>query len=308
VKIGVFGPSSAVAPDLFNKAKSYAESLGHQVYYPIDPSSNYGNGRFLFASDSGPARMQALKELLYDPSVDLIFAARGGSGAIELVSELGVLAKEIRGKPLPRPICLSGFSDFTAVLNTLEPVSKLQLIHGAGFLDGFTYAQRSEERAQNLVNIFEISTGKWTGYQDLKLELINGELKADYIEASFIGGNLSLLSALVGSNNLVSFDSKILFLEEIGEKPHKIHKSLFQLKNAGLLEKLKGVLIGDFTNCRHEKDLGPTYLEVFSSVFKEYDYPVIFGFPAGHAENNLPLPLHRNLRLSLNSLIPIDLD
>ena len=300
MNIGVLGASSPVSPQVFERALKKAESLGHKIICPLDPTVNYGQKTDLFSCGTVESRLNALKELLLNPDVELILAARGGNGAIELVDGIKELKEELKLKPLTRKVCLSGFSDATVLLLALDGVANLQLVHGPSFLNAF-----SEQAPGAFDELEQIVGNRWEGKHPLKLELLCGIKPDAGLICNFTGGNLSVISSLIGSAAMPDLNGRALFLEETGEKPHRIHRALMQLKNSGALDGLKAVLIGDFTDCAHAKGLGPDYLDVLKAVFSEYSYPVFSGYPAGHGDKNYPLPFGRDLKLNLFSIEPI---
>lgn len=300
-KIGIIAASSACSPERYAKATSQAIKLGYELIVPCDPCANYNSKKFLFSSDSVHKRIEALKSLLADSDIKTIFAARGGYGAVELLHELA----KLREHPPSVRTCLSGISDFSAILLCLDQVPNLLTIHGPGFLDAFQNFEEDEMRRISTKHLFEIFEGKWAGYQDLSLTVNSNEGKDSVLRGKLIGGNLSVLAALIGTPFLPDFGGRILFLEETGEKPYKVHRALLQLKQSGIFEKVSGVLLGDFDRCCHSQGLGPDLDDVIDSIFDDFKKPLFRGFPAGHCALNLPLPFGQEIELSATSLTPI---
>ena len=109
---------------------------------------------------------------------------------------------------------------------------------------------------------------------------------------NLVGGNLSVLSSIVGSGYLPDFKGKILFLEETKEEPYRIDRMLTQLKLAGVLQQLNGVAIGKFAKCEAEEPHKAfTYMQVLEQHFKTLTIPVFYGLMTGHIENKLTLPV-----------------
>ena len=116
-----------------------------------------------------------------------------------------------------------------------------------------------------------------------------------------IGGNLSLLIAASGSISDVDYAGKILFIEDVGEYLYAIDRMLYNLKRAGKLSKLAGLVVGAFTDMKdNDIPFGQTVPEIIMAVVSEYSYPVCFDFPAGHIKNNFSLVLGSmvNLRVT----------
>ena len=93
-----------------------------------------------------------------------------------------------------------------------------------------------------------------------------------------------------GTHFDVDPQGKILFLEDIGEKPYQIDRFIWNLKIGGVLESLSGLIVGQFTEYEEDNEIHATVYELIAKAVSEYDYPVIFDFPAGHIDNNQPLP------------------
>lgn len=300
MKIGIFSPSSACSPQRYEKAKNEAQRLGHSLIQPLDPSANYGSKQYLFSSASASDRIAAFQSLVLNSEVSLIQAARGGYGAIEILSFLKEVKKDINIKV---PVFLSGISDVTAVLLTLDGVANLIPVHGPGFLDAFHDYSINEHRKISAEKLIEIVENRWSGYLDLSLTDISGSGSSS-MTGKVVGGNLAVLVSLIGSDYLPDFSGRILFLEETGEKPYRVHRALSQLKHSGLLDNLAGVLLGDFDKCVHEQNLGPTLEDVFNDIFSTVNYPVFKGFPGGHGSLNLPIPFGPVLEINTRSLKP----
>ena len=221
-------------------------------------------GRHLFARDiifAGTLAQRAddMSAALADPSVEAIWIARGGYGAYAVAQELAQ-----RGKPR-RPKLLIGHSDATA-LHLLWNRWGWTSLH-ASCLDRIGDPASRQER--------------------IKLKDIFIEGHREMI-GPMTGGNLTLLASSIGTLWELDARGKILFIEEVGERAYRIDRMLTQLSSAGKLRALKGVLLGDFTDCNESdgKRLWPTILH---RHFAHAPYPVLKGFPAGHGRRRLPL-------------------
>jgi muramoyltetrapeptide carboxypeptidase len=116
-----------------------------------------------------------------------------------------------------------------------------------------------------------------------------------------IGGNLSLLVAVMGSVSDYNYDGKILFIEDVGEYLYSIDRMIRTLDRAGKLKNLAGLIVGGFTEVKdNDIPFGQTVPEIIMEVVKDYGYPVCFNFPAGHIPDNHSLILGKPLYLSVN--------
>jgi len=110
------------------------------------------------------------------------------------------------------------------------------------------------------------------------------------VKGVLVGGNLSLMAHLVGTRSDIKTKNKILFLEDIGEYLYNIDRMLLQLKRAGKLDKLAGLLIGGFTDNKDtERPFGKSVYQIIYEQVREYDYPICYNFPVSHEKENYAL-------------------
>ena len=116
-----------------------------------------------------------------------------------------------------------------------------------------------------------------------------------------IGGNLSILSSLSGTTSDMSYSGRILFIEDVDEYLYHIDRMIMQLKRSGKLKSIAGLIVGHFSDMKDNSEpFGSDAYEIIYSAVKEYRIPVCFGFPAGHAELNLPLIIGRTVELKVS--------
>jgi len=118
-------------------------------------------------------------------------------------------------------------------------------------------------------------------------------------KGKLIGGNLSLLSAMCGTKYLPSAKNKIVFIEDVEEKPYSIDRMLIQLEQAWNLKKAKGILLGEFSDCDSESDRSLTLLETLENHFKNCGIPVLYNVPLGHIEDQATYPI--GIEVSMNT-------
>ncbi len=120
------------------------------------------------------------------------------------------------------------------------------------------------------------------------------------VEGQIVGGNLALLASMLGSNSQTNTTGKIIFIEEIGEYKYSIDRMLQSLKRAGYFENCAGIIIGDISKIKkNSTKWGHSIEELILDVVKEYDFPVLFDFPAGHEADNRALIFGRNVKLKV---------
>ena len=117
-----------------------------------------------------------------------------------------------------------------------------------------------------------------------------------------IGGNLSIICSLIGSKSIPDFDNDyILFIEDLDEYMYHLERMMYMLDRAGLLQKLKGLIIGQMTGIMDNPiSFGKDLSQLIQDIIKKYNYPLCFNFPIGHTENNHPIIIGARIRLEVN--------
>ena len=242
------------------------------------------NGHFAGTDNQRSADFQLA---LDDKAIKAIWCARGGYGAMRVIDNLNF------EKYKENPKWIIGYSDITAIHNDLHN-NKSESIHGI--------MCKSLEKI-DVDNNESISLLKKTLFGEKLSYTIEGN---NYnIEGNsngqLIGGNLTLLHCLLGSESSIDTDGKILFIEELGEYLYHIDRMLIYLKRAGYFDNCKGLIVGDFTDMRkNTTPFGKNLKELILDIVKEYDFPVSFGFPAGHGTKNYPMILGREINLEVS--------
>ena len=242
------------------------------------------NGHFAGTDNQRSADFQLA---LDDKAIKAIWCARGGYGAMRVIDNLNFK------KYKENPKWIIGYSDITAIHNDLHN-NKSESIHGI--------MCKSLEKI-DVDNNESISLLKKTLFGEKLSYTIEGN---NYnIEGNsngqLIGGNLTLLHCLLGSESSIDTDGKILFIEDLGEYLYHIDRMLISLKRAGYFDNCKGLIVGDFTDIRENTTpFGRNLKELILDIVKEYDFPVSFGFPAGHGKKNYPMILGREINLEVS--------
>lgn len=227
-------------------------------------------------------RTSDMQRFLDDPSVKAIFAARGGYGTIRIIDSLDFT------KFSDNPKWIIGFSDITVLHSHIYACFQIQTIHGQmplTFQDGskisldtLRKALFNEKVDYAFESLVENRSGKGSGI--------------------LIGGNLTLLIMMSGSVSEPDYEGKILFLEDVGEYFYSLDRMMWNLKRAGKLAGLRGLIIGGFTELKdNDIPFGQTAEQIIMNHVHAYDYPVCFNFPAGHIEDNRALIFGREVSL-----------
>jgi len=238
-----------------------------------------------FAGDDD-LRARDLQRFIDDDNIKAIIAARGGYGTIRIIDKVDF------SHFAQNPKWLVGFSDITVLHTHLFSNYGAQTIHGQ------MPVNIPDASARSLETLRKALFGEELSYQ-VPSHPLNRNGEASGI---LIGGNLSLLIAVSGSVSDPDYDGKILFIEDVGEYLYAIDRMMRNLKRAGKLKNLAGLIVGGFTDVKdNDIPFGQTVPEIIMEVVKEYDYPVCFDFPAGHIPDNCSLILGKNLFLSVNN-------
>lgn len=229
-----------------------------------------------------------LQRMLDDASIAAIFPLRGGYGVSRLLDGLDFT------KFRAHPKWIVGFSDITALLCHIDTFS-IASIHGP-MPNNFCQKGGEEALANLRTLLFEGRTHISTTSHSLN--------KHGVAEAEIIGGNLSLLTHLIGSESFPNPKGKILFIEEVGERLYHVDRLLLQLRRAGYFADLAGLIVGGFTDCKEASlNIGLRVEEMILEHTAAYHYPIAFDFPAGHMPTNLAIPIGKKIKFLVNAEI-----
>jgi len=124
--------------------------------------------------------------------------------------------------------------------------------------------------------------------------------KVGVSEGILVGGNLAIICSLIGTNSDIDTSGKVLFIEDVGEYLYRLDRMMWQLKRSGKLQKLAGLIVGGMSDMEDNgAPFGKTAYEIVSEAVAEYDYPVCYGFPAGHQDSNRALIFGRKVKLAV---------
>ena len=255
----VVAPSGRFSEERLESGLTFLRDAGFE---PNLSKGMYDAARYLAGDDN--TRRAGLTDALGEKSLRVVWAARGGYGGARLLPGLNPALVAQRAP------WLVGFSDVTA-LHALWARAGICSIHGANIttLDMWTEEARAE--------LFGLLDGTCRHQAFEGQAVVDGEA-----EGVLLGGNLTVLGSMVGTGYLPSFDGAILLIEDIGEKPYRLDRTLTQMMQAGALEGVRGVAIGQLTRCEApgEPDYGP--VDVIRDVLAPLEVPIACGFPFGH--------------------------
>lgn len=267
-RIAVVAPAGPFNEESFGKGIAWL-STRYEIRYRPDIFSKAG---YLAGDDA--RRLAELNEAITDPDIDAIVCARGGFGATRLLPGIDLEAIRAANK------MIVGFSDISA-LHALWAQAGVRSVHAP--------------MVAALGNASEIIREKWIAALeqpayplDWCLQAINRSSAAP-VCGILTGGNLAVLSALIGTPYVPPLDGRILFIEDVGERPYRVDRLLTTMTQAGWFDRIAGLLIGAFTEGEPGAD-GVTIDEVLAGHFSDAPFPVLTGLSVGHIDGNEALP------------------
>ena len=242
----------------------------------------------IFAGDDA-FRAAVFQEYIDNEEIEAIWLARGGYGGIRIIDKIDFT------QFLRHPKWIAGFSDSTVIHGKLQRLG-IPSLHSPM---PFYFANKIPEAKQSLFNAL---TGN-----PLQYEIPSNPLnRLGMMEGEIVGGNLSVLMGMNGSDIFPETDGKILFIEEVDEYIYHIDRMMRGLKRAGKLANLKGLIVGGLTQIHdNAHPFGQSAEEVIAEVVSEYDYPLCFDFPAGHFDDNRALFLGTETQLLVNQNVVV---
>ena len=267
--IAIVSPSSKIEHDYIKGAVARLESWGYRITMGAHAYGAYGN----FAG-TPEERLHDLRQALLNPEVKAILCARGGYGAVHLLE--GITPQEIRDNAK----WMIGFSDISA-LHAAWVRAGVASLH-APMCKHLTIEPESQASTTYLR---EILTGKMPQYQ-VKPHAFD---RCGTARAKVVGGNMAVLCGLLRTPYDIFQENTILFIEDIGERTYKIERMLYNLELAGVLPRLAGLIVGQFTDFKEDAGMCATMYEMIAQRVSQYDYPVVFDFPVGHVTENHPI-------------------
>jgi muramoyltetrapeptide carboxypeptidase len=241
---------------------------------------------FHYFSGTDEERLNDFQQMLDDDEVKAILCARGGYGLSRIIDKIDF--KKFKKQPK----WIIGYSDVTVLHSHLYSNYYISSIH-APMAAAFNDAGYINRFVQSLHHALE---GKKLKYSCDPHEF---NKKGEAI-GELVGGNLTLLAHLTGTDSDIKTRGRILFLEDIGEYLYNIDRMMYQLKRSGKLSKLAGLIVGGFTDTKDtERPFGQTTYEIIHDAVKEYDYPVCFGFPVSHEKENYALKIGVGYKLKI---------
>ena len=236
---------------------------------------------------AGPDWLRAtdFQEMLDNPTISAIWAAKGGYGTVRIIDRIDFS----RFKKNPKWIV--GFSDVTVLHSHLNNMD-VETIHGMMAISSASATPAAIESLRKALFgeklEYEIPTHAFN-----KMGKASGEI---------VGGNLSVLTSILGSKSAIDYKGKILFIEDLDEYLYHIDRMMMNLKRNGYFDGLKAVIIGGMTSM-NDNDIpwGKDALQIIQDVLKDYNFPIIYNFPAGHIKDNRAIILGKTVSVDVSA-------
>jgi len=280
-QLRIISPSGSINPEYIDGAKNVLEGWGLKVTEGRYARTEYGR----FAGTPNE-RLDDLQQALDDPKVKAILCSRGGYGLSQIIDKIdfSLFAEH--------PKWLIGFSDITILHNAIANL-------GIASIHGIMTKQLSElpVESDSVDLLKKMLLGENPAYSISSHKLNKNGRSQGILK----GGNLSVLMGLRGSQYDLNYSNTILFIEDIGEKPYQIDRMIQNLRFSGVLAGISGLIVGQFNEYEEDPLMMQDVSEIILNAVSQYDYPVCFDFPAGHADNNMPILTGAKVTLTVTS-------
>lgn len=282
--IGIVAPAGFMPIEKMQTCIETLDAWGYNVELGETTHSNSQN----YFSGTDEERLSDLQQMMDNKNINAILCARGGYGMNRIIDKL----KFKKFKKHPKWII--GFSDITVLHSHLFSNYKIASLHApmaAAFNDG-------EFNNPFIHSLKDAIEGKPAHYECAA----HAYNKTGEVKGILVGGNLTLLAHLIGTDSDINTKNKILFLEDVGEYLYNIDRMLLQLKRNGKFKKLAGLIIGGFTETKDtERPFGKTVYDIIYEQVSDLDIPICFGFPVSHEKENYALKIGVEYKLSVSA-------
>lgn len=259
------------------------EGCGYKVYVPDQAYQTH----FQFAG-TDEQRVAGLHHLFENPDVGAILCSRGGVGSFRLLEmvDYDLIAKN------PKPFC--GFSDITVLLHAIQQKTNLVTFHGV-----ILYGLRNKLNPTSIETFEQVLSGNiddsivFTKDDGIKA------VKTGIAEGPMIGGNLTLLTGLIGTEYDFNTDGKIFFIEDVDENLFHLDRQLHHFKRAGKFDNIKGLIVGEIDCLHDDPPYGCSIEDQLRHLLPDADFPIVMDYPCGHGDRIVTFPMGTNVRLDV---------
>ena len=277
--VGILATARKVDPSSLEPAIKLLESWGLHVVI----GKTIGKEENQLA---GPDWLRAndFQDMLDNPKIKAIWAAKGGYGTVRIIDRIDFTNFK------KKPKWIAGFSDMTVLHSHINNMN-IETIHS------FMAMNAGTANPQVIESFRKALFGEKLSYTIPAHEYnIKGTAKGE-----IVGGNLSVLYSIIGSKSEVDYKGKILFIEDLDEYLYHIDRMMMNLKRNGYFEGIKAVIVGGMSSMNdNEIPWGKDALQIIQDVLKDYKFPIIYNFPAGHIKDNRTLILGKTVSIDVN--------
>jgi muramoyltetrapeptide carboxypeptidase len=275
--IYITAPAKAIEKEHVDFAVAFFENAGFRVLV-----SKNCLGQHHYFSGTDEERLEDLQYGIDHPEVKAIVCARGGYGCVRIVDRIQWASM------LREPKWMVGFSDVTVFHQHLQRFN-LPSIHGSMVLN---FKDNSHEALNTLLMALK--------GESFSVAATSSFNKSGSAEGTIVGGNLSIVYSLIGTNNQPDYSDKILFVEDLAEHLYHIDRMFYALNKSGILDKISGLVVGGMTELEDTATpFGMSVEEIILAHFQYRNIPIAFGFPAGHLNDNRALILGKKVRFNV---------
>lgn len=278
--VGIVSTARKIAKEELKYLLDLLESWG--LKFTLGASIGATNHQF---AGEDQVRLQDFQQMLDNPNIKAVWCAKGGYGTVRIIDRLDFQSF------VKQPKWIIGYSDVTVLHSHVHGLGVASLhANMASEIETKTEATRKSIKGALFGKPMDISTQA------------SPSLNRDGIATGvLVGGNLSILYSLCGSDSTIHTEGKILFIEDLDEYLYHIDRMVVNLKRNGMLSNLKGLVVGGMSDMNDNSvPFGKTAEEIVLEHVREYNYPVCFGFPAGHVLDNRCLVLGRKVKLEVS--------
>jgi len=266
--VAIIAPSSPVTKEEADLCRNLVENMGYKVKMgKTTYRSIHG-----YSAGTGQEKADDLHQMFADPEIKAIWCIRGGDTSAHLVDKLDY--ELIRNHPK----IFVGYSDVTNLHVNFNQKCDLITFHGpmvkSNMLHDFDdFTKRSFEAALTMEEEVLLENPEGVDFQ----VMVEG-----YAKGTIVGGNLTLLTSMIGTPYEVNTKGKILFIEDIGESVRRLDRMMYQLKYSNKLQDAAGFIVGDFAECDNREDEHYTVIELLKDLLLQYKKPVMYNIQSGH--------------------------
>ncbi|MBY0098069.1 S66 peptidase family protein [Mesobacillus maritimus] len=285
--VAIIAPSSPVTKEEADLCRKLVENMGYKVKMGKTAYRSIHG----YSAGTGQEKADDLHQMFADPEIKAIWCIRGGDTSAHIVDKLDY--ELIRNHPK----IFVGYSDVTNLHVNFNQKCDLVTFHGPMVKSNMLYdfddfTKRSFEAALTME-------------EELLLENPEGEdfqvMVEGYAEGTIVGGNLTLLTSMIGTPYEMDTKGKILFIEDIGESVRRLDRMMHQLKYSNKLEDAAGIIVGDFAECDNKEDIHYTVIELLKDLLSDYKKPVMYNIQSGHCFPMSTIPFGVTCTIDTNS-------